>query len=177
MANTYLRWQRLFLFCSGLFIGASFCMKWMESDLVWSGGKISIFGLELFTPKEEITAIFGSLSDKVRTILIYHLSFDFAFMAGCYPGIACLCMMAREKVRPGKLQSLLFILACFQTLAWAFDIFENYTLLKWLQYMEAGSEFWLFRVIVWSKWAIALAGALVALPVLTSKFIKKNELK
>lgn len=176
MTNIYLRWQRLFLFCLGLFIGASFCMKWIESDLVWSGGKISIFGLELFNPKETITAIFSSLSNKVKTILIYHLSFDFAFMAGCYPGIACLCMMAREKVKPGKLQSVLFVLACLQSAAWAFDIFENYTLLKWLKNMEAGNGFTLFRLIVWSKWIIALSGALFAGTVFTRNLFKKNRL-
>ena len=26
-------WNRLFLFCFGLALGTSFCMKWMESDL------------------------------------------------------------------------------------------------------------------------------------------------
>ncbi len=37
------------------------------------------------------------LDDHVRTILGYHLHFDFVFMPGVFPGIAALCMMAGEK--------------------------------------------------------------------------------
>jgi hypothetical protein len=52
MKNDLPRWQRLFLFCLGLFIAAAFAMKWMENDLLFNNEKISIFGLELFYPKE-----------------------------------------------------------------------------------------------------------------------------
>ena len=87
MKNDFSRWQRLFLFCLGLLIAGAFAMKWMESDLLYNNEKISIFGLELFYPKEKIIEIFTGINDKVRTILGYHLSFDFIFMAGVYPGI------------------------------------------------------------------------------------------
>src|SRR4030095_14205569 len=111
MKNDFFRWQRLFLFCLGLFMAGAFAMKWMENDLIYNGEKISIFGLELFYPKEKITEIFSGINDKVRTILNYHLSFDFIFMAGCYPGIASLCMMAAEKVRNQNSKKTLFVLA------------------------------------------------------------------
>src|SRR4030095_8770032 len=122
MKNNFLRWNRLFLFCLGLFIAGAFAMKWIENDLIYNGEKISIFGLELFYPKEKIMEIFSGINDKVRTILNYHLSFDFIFMAGCYPGIASLCMLAAEKVSPINIKRILFILAFIQLFAWAFDI-------------------------------------------------------
>ena len=133
MKNALYRWQRLFLFCLGLFIAGAFAMKWMENDLLFNIEKISIFGLELFYPKEKIVEIFSGITDKVRTILGYHLSFDFIFMTSCYPGIACLCMMAREKFKSKNLKMILFLLASLQLAAWAFDITENYYLLKWLR--------------------------------------------
>ena len=132
MKNNFNRWNRLFLFCLGLFIAGAFALKWLEDDLTFSGEKFSILGLELFYSKEKIVAIFIRLDSKVRTILSYHLIFDFIFMAGCYPGIACLCMMAAERMRSANIKRTLFILALAQLFAWAFDIVENYYLLKWL---------------------------------------------
>ena len=179
MKNDPLRWNRLFLFCLGLFIAGAFAMKWMESDLVYDGGKISIFGLELFYSKERITKILSGIDDKVRTILSYHLSFDFIFMAGVYPGIACLCMMAAQKVKSKNpiaigSKKILFFLASIQLFAWAFDIIENYYLLKWLKQPMIGSEFGFYHVIVYSKWIIALAGALIAIGFLVGSMFKKK---
>src|SRR6188474_2715804 len=114
MKNDHYRWNRLFLFCLGLFIAGAFAMKWMENDLIYNGEKISIFGLELFYPKDRIIEIFSGINDKVRTVLNYHLSFDFIFMAGCYPGIASLCMMAAERTISRNIKRILFILAFIQ---------------------------------------------------------------
>ena len=175
MKNEFPRWQRLFLFCFGLFIAGAFAMKWMENDLLFNNEKISIFGLELFYPKEKIVEIFSGISDKVKTILGYHLSFDYIFMAGCYPGIACLCMMASAKVAGKNLKRILFILAFLQIFGWTFDFIENYFLLKWLKNPVIGDEFDFYHVVVYSKWAIALTAALIALSVLVlSIFMKKN---
>jgi len=177
MKNDLPRWQTLSLFCLGLFIAAAFAMKWMENDLLFNNEKISIFGLELFYPKEKIVDIFFGINDKVKTILGYHLSFDFIFMAGCYPGIACLCMMSREKVKSKNLKMILFLLASLQLGAWAFDITENYYLLKWLKNPVIVDEFGFYHVVVYSKWAIALSGALIALSVLASSLFKKKNLQ
>ena len=167
-------WSRLFLFCLGLFIAASFAMKWMESDLLYKNEKISIFGLELFYPKEKIIEIFTGMDDKVKTILSYHLSFDFIFMAGCFPGIACLCMMAAEKMSRITIKRLLFILAFLQIIAWLFDIIENYHLLKWLRSPVIGDEFGFYHVVVYSKWIIAVTSALVAISILVGSMFKKK---
>ena len=175
MKNHSSRWNRLFLFCLGLFFAASFAMKWMENDLIYKGEKISIFGLELFYPKEKIVEIFTGIDDKVRTILGYHLSFDFIFMAGCFPGIACLCMMAAEKISGKSIRSILFILAFLQLIAWVFDIIENYHLLKWLKNPVIGDEFGFYHVVVYSKWAIALTAALFALTILVSSMFKRKK--
>src|SRR5258705_14008452 len=109
MKNDFSRWQRLFLFCLGLFIAGAFAMKWMENDLLYNNEKISIFGLELFYPKEKIIEIFSGINDKVKTILGYHLSFDFIFMAGVYSGLLCLCIMSGEKERK-SFKRIIFIL-------------------------------------------------------------------
>lgn len=168
-------WNRLFLFCLGLFIAASFAMKWMESDLIYNGEKISIFGLELFYSKERIREIFLGIDDKVRTILSYHLSFDFIFMVGCFPGIACMCMMASRKVSSNRLKRILFILAFLQLVAWAFDITENYYLLKWLKNPVIGDEFGFYHVVVYSKWVIALTAALFAICILGVSLFKRKK--
>ena len=182
MKKNFTRWNRLFLFCLGLFIAAAFSMKWIENDLIYNGRKISIFGLELFYPKEKIVQILSGIDDKVRTILSYHLSFDFIFMAGCYPGIVCLCMMAAEKVKSKNpiaigSEKIMFLLASLQIFAWAFDVIENYYLLKWLKQPIIGNEFGFYHVIVYSKWIIALTGALFALVILASSLVRRKNLQ
>ena len=177
MKNDFSRWQRLFLFCFGLFIAGAFAMKWMENDLLYNNEKISIFGLELFYPEEKIVEIFSGINDKVKTILGYHLNFDFVFMAGCYPGIASLCMMASAKVTGKNLKRILFMLAFLQIFGWTFDVVENYYLLKWLTTLMIGDEFSFYHVVVYSKWIVALTGALFAISVLVSSVFKRKNLK
>jgi hypothetical protein len=156
-------WKRLFLFCLGLFIASAFAMKWMEADLLINGKRISIFGLELFYPKEKITEIFTGMDDKARTILGYHQSFDFVFMTGVFPGIASLCMMAAAKLKSKWLRWILILLAVLQAAAWAFDIIENIYLLKWLKHPVIGDEFGFYHTVVYSKWIIALSGAIISI--------------
>ncbi len=169
MNLSYYRWQRLFLFGFGLFVGTAFCMKWMEDDLMVNNEKFTILGLELFYTKAKVGAILSALDNGVQTILRYHLYFDFAFMAGVYPGIISLCMMAREKVASARLKRMLYILAAFQLLAWAADIIENYFLLLWINEPVIGKEFDLYHGIVALKWFTALAGALLAIPMVLRK--------
>lgn len=169
MIISYKRWQKLFLFCFGLFSATAFCMKWMERDF-WQGGQqFTIIGLELSDSKEKVTSILSGLDGHVRTILRYHLSFDFAFMAGVYPGIAALCMMAREKAGKSLLRKMLFTLAAMQTLAWGCDIAENCFLLKWIKNPVIGNDFGLYHFTVFAKWSIALTGALIAIPLAVRK--------
>ena len=177
MKNDSSRWHRLFLFCFGLFIAGAFAMKWMESDLLYNNEKISIFGLELFYPKEKIIEIFSGINDKVRTILGYHLSFDFIFMAGVYPGIACLCMLAADRVNGKTQKRILYILAFLQIFGWTFDVIENYFLLKWLKTPVIGDEFGFYHLVVYSKWIIALTGALFAIVILVGSMFKRKNLK
>ena len=177
MKNDSSRWHRLFLFCFGLFIAGALAMKWMESDLLYNNEKISIFGLELFYPKEKIIEIFSGINDKVRTILEYHLSFDFIFMAGVYPGIACLCMLAADRVNGKTQKRILFILAFLQIFGWTFDVIENYFLLKWLKTPVIGDEFGFYHLVVYSKWIIALTGALFAIVILVGSMFKRKNPK
>ena len=162
-------WQRLFLFSLGLFAGTAFCMKWMEGDFIQNGQKFTVIGLELTYTKEKVASILAGLDEHVKTILRYHLSFDFVFMAGVYPGIAALCMMAREKSSGKIIRTILFVFAASQLLAWGCDIFENCYLLKWIKNPLIGNEFSCYHFIVAAKWIIALAGALLAIPLALRK--------
>lgn len=165
----YYRWKRLFLFGLGIFMGTAFCMKWMEDDLWVNNDKFTILGLELFYTREKLQGIFSALDYRVQTILRYHLYFDFAFMAGVYPGITSLCMMAREKIASRRAKKILFTLAALQLLAWGADIMENYYLLTWIKEPVLEKEFQWYHIIVAAKWIIALAGALVSVPIVLRK--------
>ena len=172
-------WNRLFLFSLGIFLGTAFCMKWMESDF-WAGEeKFTIIGLEIFYPREKIITLFNSLDNRVRTILSYHLYFDFAFMMGAYPGISSLCMMTRAKTISPFLSKLLLMVAFLQMLAWAGDIIENFYLLQWLRHPvidESTFAFYHFAVIL--KWFIAIAGVLCCAAVfLLRKSVSKTHEK
>jgi len=169
MNTNYKSWQKLFLCCLGLFAGTAFCMKWMEGDFIQNGEKFTIIGLEISYPKEKIEAILAGLDDRVRTILRYHLYFDFAFMAGVYPGIAALCMMAREKSAHTGLKNGLLVMAFLQAIALGCDIAENYYLLSWIKNPVIGNEFSFFHPVVFAKWGIALTGALLAIPLSLNK--------
>lgn len=141
MNLNYNSWKKLFLFSAGLFIGSAFCMKWMEADLLLNGQKFTVLGLELFYPKEKVAGVLGSIDEHVKVILRYHLSFDFLFMTGVYPGIAALCMMARFKtLLPGVKRTLIFV-AGLQLIAWGCDVVENLYLLKWAKNSTIGNDF------------------------------------
>jgi hypothetical protein len=170
-------WTKLFLFCSGLVVAAFFCMKWMESDFVVDGKKFSILGLELFYSKEKVIEVLSHLDQRVATLLDYHLHFDFVLMAGIYPAIASLCMMARERFSSVGFRKLFFLLAACQMLAWAGDITENLYLLKWLKEPVIGDEFGRYHVIVSVKWIVALIAFFLSLVVIiTRRRIKINKL-
>jgi hypothetical protein len=163
MNLNYSSWKKLFLFCVGLFIGSAFCMKWMEADLVLNGQKFSILGLELFYPKEKVAGVLGSIDEHIKVILRYHLSFDFLFMAGVYPGIAALCMMGRFKIQNPGIKKMLAIAAGLQLVAWGCDIVENLYLLKWAKNSTIGNDFGQYHFIVSIKWFIAIAGLLTSI--------------
>ena len=158
-------WRKLFLFSLGLSAGTAFCMKWMEADFLQNGQKFTIIGLEISYTKEKVAGILAGLDEHIKMLLRYHLSFDFVFMAGVYPGIAALCMMARDKSAGALLRKILLAFALLQFIAWGCDILENGYLLKWIKTPVIGKEFSFYHSIVYAKWGIALAGALLAIPI------------
>ena len=157
------RWRSLFLFCLGIVIATSFIMEWLANDFWIGDEKFSILGLELFYSKREILTILTQIKQPARIALNYQLIFDFAFMAGIYPGIASLCMMVREKINWKGIQNVLFALAMLQPIAWVFDIVENGYLLNWMEKPEIGEEFSIYHNIVAAKWLIALIGVLISI--------------
>jgi hypothetical protein len=165
MKVTAQSWKKLFLLTFGLALSAAFCMKWMENDLLLNNQKFTILGLELFYSEEKVESVLSAINSPVRTIFSYHLTFDFAFMAGIYPCIASLCMMASLKVRSAALKKILITLAFLQLLAWTADIMENYYLLDWNQQHHVdATAFTQYHVIVSLKWILALAGAFISIP-------------
>lgn len=172
IASKHLR--TLFLFCLGLFVGTAYCMKWMESDFRYAEGPFTIIGLEISYPAEQIRAVMGGLDARVHTILGYHLAFDFAFMAGVYPGIAALCLLARQKTRKRFLLRLLGMMALGQLLAWGADVYENICLLGWLRDPASVGDLGFYHAIVWLKWSLALGGLIVSLPLVVRKTEKQS---
>src|SRR5688572_7280535 len=166
MPPTASPWKKLFLFCLGLALGTSFCMKWLERSFYANDELFTIMGLELFYPREKVIAILTGMDAHVKAILRFHLYFDFAFMAGVFPGIAAACMMAREKLKQPIGRTILFLLAALQTVAWALDIIENRKLLTWIDKPEIEEGFVAFHFIVATKWIIALSGVLAAIAIL-----------
>lgn len=166
MKNHQVKWKSLFFFCAGLAAGSAFCMKWMESDLWADNARFTIMGLEIFYPREKVTALMQSMDDTTRRVLDYHLHFDFAFMAGIFPAIASLCMIAAAKLPGMHLKKVLIILAAMQSIAWGLDIIENIHLIRWNSGKPVGNEFVLFHYVVILKWLIALFGVLTAIVVI-----------
>jgi hypothetical protein len=159
-------WKGLLLFCLGLSIAAAFCMKWLEAEFLFNGEKFTMIGLEISYSKEKIAAILTGIDSHTKSVLSYQLYFDFVFMAGVYPGIAALCMIAGEKPESTVFRKILFLLALIQTLAWIADIRENLYLLKWIKQPAMYDNFNLYHFIVYGKWMIALTGFFIAVFVL-----------
>ena len=164
MILNYKRWQKIFLTGLGIFLAAAFCMKWLEPEFLHKGNLFTIIGLEITYPREKLMAIFSEIDPHVRSVLRYHLVFDFVFMIGVYPGIAALCMMAREKRKNKTLRKILLICAVLQILALGCDVMENFYLLKWLNVPLIGNEFIFFHSVVAVKWVVALVAAFIAIP-------------
>jgi len=162
LLNNRVFWKKLFLFCLGLFIASAFCMKWMERDLVYNGKLFTIVGLEASYSLAEVQAILAGINETVRTILGYHLYFDFVFMIGVYPGIAAACILAAQKLK-GGFRKVLLLLAVLQLVAWACDIAENGYLLCWLKDPARVSSFQTYHLVVYIKWALALGAVLAAI--------------
>jgi len=174
MNTNYKSWKMLFLFCLGLFLGTAFCMKWMEKDLLQNNQLFTVIGLEMTYSQEKVYTILSGLDNSVRTILNYHLYFDFVFMAGVFPGIAALCMMARFKTGSANYKKVLLITAVLQLVAWMCDIVENNFLLSWVSNPDKIGIFPLFHVIVWVKWILAILGAFFSIPLLIWNKKQKN---
>lgn len=136
-------------------------MKWIEPEFIAGGRSFSIMDLELYLNREELMQLLKSLDDKTSTVVNYHLHFDFFFMAGVFPGIASICMLARERVERKLIRSALFSIALLQLIAWGCDIYENTHLIKWLKDPSSINNFELYHVLVRLKFIIAFTGIIL----------------
>ncbi len=151
-------WKWLFGVCLGIFAGTAFCMKWIEPGFRVNDELFTILGLEIFYSQERVSTILSGVDSSVRTLLQYHLVFDFAFMAGVYPGIAALCMLARSKVQNVSAKKVLLLFALLQVVALACDVTENIFLLNWISNPREICCFQIYHFIVITKWILALGG-------------------
>jgi hypothetical protein len=119
--------------------------------------------LELYLNKADLGKLLTGLGDKTRTIVGYHLHFDFLFMAGVFPGLACICMMVRERTGNKLMQSLLLLFATLQFFAWGFDIYENLHLIKWLNDPASVDGVDFYHLLVRLKFIFAIGALLAAL--------------
>ncbi len=166
-------WKNVFLFCLGLFLGTTFCMKWLETGFFCKGELFTIIGLEISYSADRIMDILHQLEEPVITRLEMHLYVDFVFMAGAYGGIASLLMMACYRVTGRRLRQLLQLLAILQLVAWGCDIRENGYLLDWLNNKpDIRSSMTAYHLVVLVKWTLALLGILLALPFVFRKTIQ-----
>jgi hypothetical protein len=163
MQSAYQRWLKLFLFSFGIAIASSFILQWLAGDFWLNNEKFSILGLELFYSKRQVVDVLTHIDQSARIALNYQLIFDFVFMAGIYPAIASLCMIAREKQHASGVRNFLFAMAMLQPVAWAFDVTENIYLLNWLEKPEIGDDFGMYHNLVAAKWIIALVGSVSAI--------------
>ena len=160
---------RLFTVCLGVFAGTAFCMKWMESDLVSGGRTFSIIGVELTYGATELRQIFTALTEPARTALGYHLVFDYLFMAAVYPGIAILCLWARDRYRNPGLRIFLTCCAIFQAFAWAIDVYENRCISRWMAAPDSIGHLRMYHALVTLKWVIAVFAFLTSLLLLARR--------
>lgn len=169
------QWNHLILLCLGIILGAAFCMKWIEKDFLLNNEVFTIIGLELTYSKERVVDILSSITPEVKSVLTYHLTFDYIFMIGVYPGIASICMYARSGYGNKLSRKILLTAALFQVIAFGCDIIENLYLLNWLNKPVIETpEFDLFHIIVSTKWFIAILALCLGLFFLIKKKIKPN---
>ena len=156
-ANVF-NWKKMFWFCLGLTLASGFCMKWIESEFISNGKLFSIMDLELYLDKDGLVKLFAGMNDKARTILDYHLHFDFFFMAGVFPGTAAICMLTRERIEKKTIRGILFTIAFLQLAAWSFDIYENLHLIRWMNDPASIDNIDFYHTLVRLKFIIVLSG-------------------
>ena len=153
------------------------------------GGKFSIMHLELPQSKEGINLLMAAFAPGTQKAVLNQLNADYIFMAGCYPGIVVLCLIAirritnlnalqkdLDKKQTGKeWKKLLLALAILQLFAWGLDVWENAQLESWLQAGAADDNIGFFKARTYLKFGIGFAGFFTAafLLLLTMKLPEK----
>ena len=118
----------------------------------------------------------NGLDPAVKNILIYHLSFDFMFMVGVFPGVAALLMMGRNKLSNSQIRKFLLTLAILQLIAWGCDITENIWLMTWIK-NGVVDQLQAFRFLVIAKWIIVCAGILCGSLIFAKKILNGTNQK
>jgi len=158
------RLSRGFLFFLGITLGSAICMKWMEGQFLYEGKIFTILGLELQYPAEQMSTLLSGIEEPVKSLLRFHLRFDFVFMAGVYPGIAILCLWAAVRTPNPRYRKILQGFAMLQALAWYSDIRENLFLFQWIKDPGTITDLTGYHRVVWIKWILAISGLFIALP-------------
>lgn len=167
------------LFALVLFItlAANAWMAFVGRDFKLSdGSRFSIMNMELPQSGDSLQAMMANLAPGTKEAVLKQLNIDYIFMAGCYPAIAILCLIAirriaqinilqkdLNKTQTGALwKNLLMALAIMQLAAWGLDVWENAQTEHWLHASRIDGNIIFFKARVYTKFGLAFAGFLTS---------------
>jgi hypothetical protein len=118
----------------------------------------------------------ASFAPGTQQAVLKQLNADYIFMAGCYPAILVLCLIAIRHLSRinamqkdlGKAQTgegwkkLLIVLALLQLLAWGLDVWENAQIESWLHAGVADDHIAFLKARTYTKFGIGFAGFLTS---------------
>jgi hypothetical protein len=133
-----------------------------QSFLKTNGDKFSIMDFELPKSKAYVEQLIKDFGDNTKVNVIKSLNDDYVFMIGAYPGIALMCYKAMDYTYKNWLFALT-VIAALQIIAWIFDIVENIYIRQWIEGVEIRVSLGWFKAMVWSKFVIAITGALLSI--------------
>lgn len=129
-----------------------------------NGEKFSIMDLEFPPSQKFIQQLITDFAKGVKESVIKNLNDDYIFMIAVYLGIALMCFKARDFTH-GNWPIFLTCIGSLQVLPWLFDIYENVQIRKWIDGGEVTNNLGLFKIMVLTKFTIAITGAVLSLGV------------
>jgi hypothetical protein len=160
-----------------IFLAATAWMSRIARDFkLKDNSNFSIMDLELPASAGAVQEKMADFLPGTRQAVLKQLNADYVFMAGCYPGILVLCLIAlrriatinslqkdlQQKITGGGWKKLLAVLAILQLFAWGLDVWENAQIEQWLNTNMVNNNIAFFKARVYAKFAFALAGFFTA---------------
>ncbi|UYQ95059.1 hypothetical protein MKQ68_08120 [Chitinophaga horti] len=159
-----------FAICFTLFLITSYVMSRIAKQfcICKAGANVpfSIMDLELPVSERELVNMVLTMPDTAKRAVRRHLAADYLFMLAVYPGIALLCCIAADRMKPSVGAWFFWALAALQIVPWLFDVMENSYLARKLNKPVVDEQrpkaFHRFVWRVQAKFVIAVTGAITA---------------